>query len=105
MAIREENLKKINAELEKLSDYELDNIVGGANGYVYCVRAELHTQGINGYYLVFSDKPMSMEDVRDYVFSAPDFMRPFVDYKDKDKFFDIAKAKGYEVIDTAKMKN
>ena len=26
---REENLKKINAELEKLSDEELDNVVGG----------------------------------------------------------------------------
>ena len=29
MATREENLKKINDELEKLSDEELDNIAGG----------------------------------------------------------------------------
>ena len=31
MATREENLKKINAELEKLSDEELDNVAGGGN--------------------------------------------------------------------------
>ena len=47
MATREENLKKINDELEKLSDEELDNIFGGANGYVYCARAELGNQGLN----------------------------------------------------------
>ena len=29
MATREENLKKINEELEKLSDEELDNVAGG----------------------------------------------------------------------------
>ena len=29
MATREENLKKINAELEKLSEEELDNVAGG----------------------------------------------------------------------------
>ena len=29
MATREENLKKINDELEKLNDEELDNIAGG----------------------------------------------------------------------------
>lgn len=29
MATREENLKKINAELEQLSDEELENVVGG----------------------------------------------------------------------------
>ena len=29
MATREENLKKINAELEKLSDDELDKVAGG----------------------------------------------------------------------------
>ena len=31
MATREENLKKINAELEKLSDEELDNVAGSGN--------------------------------------------------------------------------
>ena len=30
MATREENLKKINADLEQLSDEELDQVVGGA---------------------------------------------------------------------------
>ena len=30
MATREENLKKINEELEKLDDDELDKVVGGA---------------------------------------------------------------------------
>lgn len=29
MATREENFKKINAELEKLSDDELDGVAGG----------------------------------------------------------------------------
>ena len=32
MANREENLKKINVELEKLSDEELDNVAGGTIG-------------------------------------------------------------------------
>ncbi|MBR1647367.1 MAG: hypothetical protein IJ685_11410 [Selenomonadaceae bacterium] len=32
MATREENLKKINDELEKLSDEELDGIAGGIGG-------------------------------------------------------------------------
>jgi len=33
MATREENLKKINDELEKLSDDELDKIAGGVQLY------------------------------------------------------------------------
>ena len=32
MATREENIKKINDELEKLSDEELDLVAGGTNG-------------------------------------------------------------------------
>ena len=32
MATREENLKKINAELEQLSDEELDQVAGGGYG-------------------------------------------------------------------------
>ncbi len=32
MATREENLKKINAELEKLNDEELDKVAGGTIG-------------------------------------------------------------------------
>jgi len=32
MATREENIKKINAELEKLSDEELDKVAGGSWG-------------------------------------------------------------------------
>ena len=32
MATREENLKKINDELEKMSDEELDQVAGGTNG-------------------------------------------------------------------------
>ena len=31
MTTREENLKKINEELEKLSDEELDKVAGGVN--------------------------------------------------------------------------
>ena len=31
MATRKENLKKINDELEQLSDEELDNVAGGTN--------------------------------------------------------------------------
>jgi len=31
MATREENIKKINDELEKLSDEELDDVAGGAH--------------------------------------------------------------------------
>ena len=103
MANIEENLKKINAELEQLSDYELDNIVGGANGYVYYTRVE--RPGIDGYYLVFSEKPMSKEEVRFCVYTTPHIFSSFIDYKDKDKFLDIAKAKGYEAIDCDKMKN
>ncbi len=96
-----ENLKKINAEM--LSDEELDNIVGGANTYVYYARVE--RPGIDGYYLVFSEKPMSKEEVRFCVFTTPHIFSSFIDYKDKDKFLDIAKAKGYEAIDCDKMKN
>ena len=36
MATREENLKKINAELEKLSDEELEQVAGGNLG-IYSV--------------------------------------------------------------------
>ena len=32
MATREENLKKINEELEKLDDEELEKVAGGARG-------------------------------------------------------------------------
>jgi len=32
MTTREENLKKINEELEKLSDEELEKVAGGARG-------------------------------------------------------------------------
>ncbi|MBQ6297174.1 MAG: hypothetical protein IJK81_05720 [Selenomonadaceae bacterium] len=35
MATREENLKKINDELEKLSDDELEQVAGGFKGYPY----------------------------------------------------------------------
>ncbi len=35
MATREENLKKINDELEKLTDEELDKIAGGNRPYIY----------------------------------------------------------------------
>ena len=35
MATREENLKKINDELEKLSDEELEKVAGGFKGYPY----------------------------------------------------------------------
>ena len=37
MATREENLKKINAELEKLDDDELDKVAGGLIKAVYAV--------------------------------------------------------------------
>ena len=36
MATREENLKKINDELEKLSDEELDNVAGGHLPFDWC---------------------------------------------------------------------
>ena len=35
MATREENLKKINDELEKLDDEQLEQVAGGATGYIY----------------------------------------------------------------------
>ena len=102
MATREDSLKKINDELEKLSDYELDNIVGGANSYVYYARVE--RPGIDGYYLVFSEKPMAKEEIQFCLDTTPHIISPFIDYKDKNKFLDIAKAKGYEAIDYDKMK-
>ena len=43
MATREENLKKINDELEKLSDEELDNVAGGTNGEYKELRKLLPT--------------------------------------------------------------
>ena len=36
MAIREENLKKINEELEKLSDDELEKVAGGYDSLRHC---------------------------------------------------------------------
>ena len=41
MATREENLKKINDELEKLTDEELDYVAGGAHliGKIYDEKA------------------------------------------------------------------
>ena len=41
MATREENLKKINDELEKLTDEELDDVAGGAHliGKIYYEKA------------------------------------------------------------------
>ncbi|MBQ4402951.1 MAG: hypothetical protein II857_00910 [Selenomonadaceae bacterium] len=88
---------------EMLTDDELDNIFGGSNGYVYYARVE--RPGIDGYYLVFSEKPMLKEEVRFCVYTTPHIISPFIDYKDKAKFLDIAKAKGYEAIDYDKMKN
>ncbi len=88
---------------EILSDEELENIFGGSKGYVYYARVE--RPGIDGYYLVFSEKPMSKEEVRFCVYTTPHIISPFIDYKDKAKFLDIAKAKGYEAIDCDKMKN
>ena len=35
MATREENLKKINDELEKLDDEQLEQVAGGFKGYPY----------------------------------------------------------------------
>ncbi len=102
MTNHEENLKKINDELEQLSDEDLENIVGGANGYIYYGRTNV--SGANGYHLVFSKEPMTKEEVTEAFHSKPIFMQPFVDYKDSKKFFDDAKAKGYEVIDLTKMK-
>jgi len=81
---------------------ELDNVVGGSNGYVYYARVE--RPGIDGYYLVFSEKPMAKEEIRFCVFTTPHIFSSFIDYKDKAKFLDIAKAKGYEAIDYDKMK-
>ena len=40
MATREENLKKINDELEKLTDEELDDVVGGKKWGVYKINDE-----------------------------------------------------------------
>lgn len=88
---------------ELMSDEELENIFGGSNGYVYYARVE--RPGIDGYYLVFSEKPMSKEGVRFCVYTTPHIISPFIDYKDKAKFLDIAKAKGYEAIDYDKMKD
>ena len=36
MATREENLKKINEELEKLDDEELEQVVGGYDSLRHC---------------------------------------------------------------------
>ena len=96
--IEEKNLSE-----EIMSADELDNIVGGANTYVYYARVE--RPGIDGYYLVFSEKPMAKEEIRFCVFTTPHIFSSFIDYKDKDKFLDIAKAKGYEAIDYDKMKD
>lgn len=82
---------------------ELDNIVGGANGYIYCGR--INVSGANGYHLVFSKEPMTKEQVTDAFHSKPIFMHPYVDYEHSKKFFDDVKTKGYEVIDYAKMKD
>ena len=94
-----------------LSDEELDNIVGGATGYIYYVHVNIETQGTNGYHLVFSKNPMTKEQINDFVdFSLPfnyndSAVQAYVDYEHSKKFFDDAKAKGYEVIDYVKMKD
>ena len=46
MATREENLKKINDELEKLSDEQLDKVAGGAHYYptsISCITPNTDT--------------------------------------------------------------
>jgi len=40
MATREENIKKINDELEKLTDEELDDVVGGKQWGIYKINDE-----------------------------------------------------------------
>ena len=52
MATREENLKKINAELNKLSDDELDKVAGGCIYYSICKQQQLET---------FDDCPETVE--------------------------------------------
>ncbi len=90
---------------------ELDNIVGGANGYIYYVHVKLETQGTNGYHLVISKNPMTKEQIYDFVaFSVPfnyndSAVQVYVDYEHSKNFFDDVKTKGYEVIDYAKMKD
>ena len=47
MTTREENLKKINDDLEKLSDEELDNVAGGTGGDVEDILKNRSPVGIN----------------------------------------------------------
>ena len=44
MATREENLKKINAELEKLSDEELEKVAGGVPVSILDAPANLNIE-------------------------------------------------------------
>ncbi len=46
MATREENLKKINEELEKLSDEELEGVAGGTRLENYTDGHELYKRGL-----------------------------------------------------------
>ena len=48
MANREENLKKINAELEMLSDEELEGVAGGSFGQTRVDSKFLYNHGLTG---------------------------------------------------------
>ena len=56
MATREENLKKINDELEKLSDDELEKIASGTRLETYSVgdKIESHRKIVNDYGMNFN---------------------------------------------------
>jgi len=58
MATREENIKKINEELEKLSDEELEKVAGGAHfiGKIYDEKASAQQNQNNSTKNIFYKK-------------------------------------------------
>ena len=58
MATRDENLKKINDELERMSDDELDNVAGG-------LMPQNGLRGIGGFSLVYNQnqQPANTESI------------------------------------------
>ena len=66
MATREENLKKINAELEMLSDEELENVVGGTWKQVNELSKALWDRSIDGLGWSELEKKKIVRALRDY---------------------------------------
>lgn len=81
MATREENLKKINDELEQLSDEELDQVAGGTYLESASDAAEFNKIGIKVYDTEIAGVPILLHD--NFVKLRDEFQKFGVTVKDK----------------------